>query len=165
MAKYWRGTRPKLGGFEYVARFGISAYTPGTRVAVGLLATPNALPNADPSAQTDAVIVGKDAADATFRIMHNDGSGACTVANLGMNFPADTQEIDLYEARFFCAPKSDRFGVSLERLNTGHVAEAVLTADLPDAGTLLSPQIWINNGAAAAAVAIDVVSQYIETDY
>jgi hypothetical protein len=163
--KYWRGTGSKLGGFEYVARFGISAYTTGLRLAVGLFATANTLPNAEPSAQTHAVFVGRNAADATFRIMHNDGSGSCTVVDLGANFPADTQEVDLYETRFYCAPNSDRIGVSLERLNTGHRAEATLTTDLPDAGTLLCPQIWINNGAVAAAVGVDVMSQYIETDY
>lgn len=165
VGKYWRGNGPRLGGFEYVARFGISAHVAGLRVAVGLFATVAVLPNADPSAQVHAVFVGKNAADTTFRIMHNDGTGACTAIDPGADFPADTQEADLYEARFFCAPNGDRIGVSLERLNTGHLAEAVLTTDLPAAGTLLSPQIWINNGAAAAAVAIDVVSQYIETDY
>jgi hypothetical protein len=165
VGKYWRGTAPKLGGFEYVVRFGISAYSAGMRVAVGLLATVSLLPNADPSAQTNAVFLGKNAADTTFRIMHNDGAGACTVVDLGPDFPADTQEVDLYEARFFCAPNGDRIGVSVERLNTGHVAEATLTADLPDAGTLLGLQIWLNNGAAAASVALDIVSQYIETDY
>ncbi len=87
------------------------------------------------------------------------------MVDLGANFPADTQEVDLYETRFYCAPNSDRIGVSLERLNTGHRAEATLTTDLPDAGTLLCPQIWINNGAVAAAVGVDVMSQYIETDY
>ncbi|MDQ4136161.1 MAG: DUF2793 domain-containing protein, partial [Pseudomonadota bacterium] len=92
-------------------------------------------------------------------------SGSCRVIDLGSDFPANTQEVDLYEVRFFCAPNADRIGVSLERLNTGHVAEATLTTDLPDAGTLLGPQIWISNGTAAAAVAIDVVSQYIETDH
>ncbi len=165
VAKYWRGNAVGLGGFEYVVRYGISAYTADLRLAVGLFAGVGVLPNADPSAQANAVFVGKNAGDTTFRIMHNDGSGSCTVIDLGSDFPANTQEVDLYEVRFFCAPNADRIGVSLERLNTGHVAEATLTTDLPDAGTLLGPQIWISNGTGAAAVAIDVVSQYIETDH
>ncbi len=165
IAKYWRGNGPKLGGFEYVARFGISAYTPGMRAAVGLFATVATLGNADPSAQTNAVLVGKNAGATTLHIMHNDGAGACTTIDLGAGFPADTKEIDLYEVRFFCAPNSNRIGVSVERLNTGDLAEATLTADLPDAATLLAPQIWVNNGTAAVAVGVDVVSQYIETDF
>jgi hypothetical protein len=165
VAKFWRGNGARLGGFEYIVRFGISAYSAGMRAAVGLLATVSTLPNADPTSQTNAVMVAKNASAGTFQILHNDDSGACTAIDLGANFPADTQEVDLYEVRFYCASYSDRIGISVERLNTGHIAEATLTTDLPDPSTLLSPQVWVNNGAAAAAVAVDVVSQYIETDY
>jgi hypothetical protein len=135
------------------------------RVAVGMFGTSGVLANVDPSAQTSAVLVGKDAAATTFHVMHNDGTGTCTTIDLGPDFPAGTQETDLYEVRIYCAPNSDRIGVSLERLNTGHVAQALLTTNLPDPGTFLSPHVWASNGAAAAVVAIDVLSLYIESDY
>jgi hypothetical protein len=55
------------------------------------------------------------------------------------------------------------------RLNTGHVASGTLTggaAVLPAADVLLTPfQAWVSNNTTAAAVAIDIMSVYVETDY
>ncbi len=53
----------------------------------------------------------------------------------------------------------------MTRLNTGDVASGSLTADLPVNNQLMAPHFWRNNGTTALAVAIDVASLYIETDY
>ncbi len=55
--------------------------------------------------------------------------------------------------------------MSLENLRTNTVANYTATTKTPAVNTLLSPQIWINNGTTAAAAAIDVASQYIEANY
>ena len=50
-------------------------------------------------------------------------------------------------------------------MNGGSFYEGSTNTNIPDSTTLLSPQIWTNNGTTALACGIDVVSQYIETDY
>ena len=56
----------------------------------------------------------------------------------------------------------------VNRLNTGHVASGSIVRsgnNLPVGTTLLSYQrAWRTNNATAAAVGIDIASDYIETD-
>jgi len=48
---------------------------------------------------------------------------------------------------------------------SGAVFEQEITADLPANTQFLSPRLFMNNGAAAAAVAHDCSGLYVETDY
>jgi hypothetical protein len=48
---------------------------------------------------------------------------------------------------------------------TGAVFEQEITADLPANTQFLSPRLYLNNGATAAAVAYDCAGLYLETDY
>ena len=48
---------------------------------------------------------------------------------------------------------------------SGAVFEQEITTDLPAATHFLSPQLFMNNGATAAAVAYDCSRIYVETDY
>ena len=156
-----------IGGYHYVTRFAVSdaAAVANARMAVGLSATTGAFANADPSTLLNQIIVGCDAGQTTLRIMHNDGAGASTVIDLGANFPSQTLSTDAYELQLYCAPNGSTVSYRVERLNTGHVAEGTISTDLPANTTLMSPQIWRNNGVTALAVGIDVMTQYIETDY
>ena len=43
--------------------------------------------------------------------------------------------------------------------------EAEITADLPATTQFLSPRLYLNTGATAAAVAYDCSGVYVETDY
>ena len=45
------------------------------------------------------------------------------------------------------------------------IFEHKITADLPTATQFLSPSLFMNNGATAAAVAYDCSGVYVETDY
>jgi hypothetical protein len=45
------------------------------------------------------------------------------------------------------------------------VFEQEITADLPANTQFLSPRLFMNNGATAAAVACDCSGVYLETDY
>jgi hypothetical protein len=132
---------------------------------VGLHSATTVIGNVNPSTLTQMVGVGTDNGQTTLRIMTNDGTAAASTIDLGANFPANTLSTDLYELILFCAPNGSTIGYRIERLNTGHVAEGTLSTDLPTNTTLLSPQVWRNNGATAAAIGIDVVGQYAETDY
>lgn len=49
--------------------------------------------------------------------------------------------------------------------DVGAVFEQEITEDLPANTQFLSPRLFMNNGATAAAVAYDCSGVYIETDY
>jgi hypothetical protein len=152
------GTAP--GGIDYIVRFGLSAVTNVTRGFIGICGTGSSLGNTDPTAYTNIVGVGFDTADLTFQFLHNDASGTATKTNCGAAFPCNTANADFYEVRVFIPPL-----ISIERLNTGDYAELTTTTDIPAPGALLAEQLYINSVTDAAAVAIDVSSRYIETDY
>ena len=48
---------------------------------------------------------------------------------------------------------------------SGALFEQEITSDLPASTQFLSPRLFMNNGAAAAAVAYDCSGVYVETDY
>jgi hypothetical protein len=118
----------------------------------------------DPSALLSSFFVGFDVADANFQIMHNDASGACTKIDLGANFPK-TSTVDLYEIIIRSPSNGSEISYQFSRLNTVYVAGGSVTSDLPANTQLMSPQVWCNTGTGTSAVGIDIVSQYIETDY
>lgn len=165
--QFWRGNAAGLGGFTFVASFGISdaAAVTDARLFAGLLANGAVIGNVNPSTLLNVVGVGSDSGDTVLSIITNDNAGTATKTSLGAAFPADTQSTDLYELALFCPPNAARIAYRVTRLNTGDVASGSLTADLPVNNQLMAPHFWRNNGTTALAVAIDVASLYIETDY
>jgi hypothetical protein len=161
---YWQGNAAGLGGFFYATRFIISQTNANVRWFVGLSATGGALASANPTTLFNLVGFSIDSAQTTVRFINNDGAGAATATDLGASFPATTTTA-VYEARLFCAPNTTEIFYSLERFDSAALAEGSVTTNIPANTTLLSPQIWINTGATATAVAIDVSYQYIETDF
>ena len=150
-----------FGGFRCVMRFGISAYTAGMNFAAGFANAAFPSSGADPSAALNTVIFGKDAADTTLQVMHNDGSGTATKIDLGANFPANTANIDWYEA-WLTFLASGNVAYAVMRLNTGDFASGTISSDLPAANTsLILPQFNVTNGAVAAAVSLDVGGYYL----
>lgn len=166
--QFWRGNAAGLGGFLYVARFGLSsAATVNTqRSFVGLIASTSVIGNTDPSAITNTALLGfsVDSADTTWFFIHANGTNAVVKDSLTGTFPPRDQSTTMYEARIFCPPNGNTISYSLEVLNGGSLYEGSTSTNIPSSLTFLSPQIWTNNGTTASAVGIDVVSQYIETD-
>lgn len=165
--QFWRGNGTALGGFWYVARFGLSSASSVAtqRTFVGLIASTAVLSNADPSSQLNILGFGVDAADTAWTFMHNDGTGVATKETLSGTFPPRDLSLTAYEVCIYCQPNSSTVYYSMQALNPGGVlVEGSVTTDIPSSTTLLSPQIWTNNGSTALACAIDVISQYIETN-
>jgi hypothetical protein len=159
-------------GFFKVCRFGISdaATVSGARMFVGISSSVAAPTNVEPSTLTNCIGIGHRAADTNLHLFYG-GSSAQTPINLGANFPTNTLSVDMYELILFSPPNQN--GVvkyRVLRLNTGHVAEGTLPTSngvvLPATTTVLS-YMWgyRTNNATALAVGIDLVSDYIETDY
>ncbi len=165
------GGTPALGGFFKVLRFGISdaAAVAGARMfmGVGPTTTPT---NVEPSTLINCIGMGHGAADTNMRIFYG-GSAAQTPIDLGVNFPANTRNVDVYDLALFAPPGTlNTVHYQVTRLNTDHVASGTLTAataglQLPLNTTLLSNQWgYRTNNATALAVGLDVFSDYIETD-
>jgi hypothetical protein len=118
---------------------------------------------------TNVIGVGHGASDTNFKLYYG-GSTAQTPIDLGANFPCTTTNTDAYELALFAPPSSNNtVHYEVTRLNTGHTASGTLTGTagvvLPSSSTLLTYlQAWRTNNATAAAVGLDIMSDYIETD-
>lgn len=164
--QFWRGNAAGLGGFFYVAQFGVATFQTGMAFFAGM-APAAVLGNANPNTLLNMCGFGFDASagQTTWQFYTNDGSGVATTTDLGVNFPANTSGVDWYEARLFSAPNGADIGWSFERLNTGHLAEGLATTDLVPNTTFMSPQITGQTKAGTVAIAVDVSFQYVESDF
>ena len=63
------------------------------------------------------------------------------------------------------APNGSSIWVRVVDEVSGALFEQEITADLPANTQFLSPRLFMNNGATAAAVAYDCAGVYLETDF
>lgn len=161
--QFYRGDAAGRAGFFYVARFVIDTVQTNMRWFVGMYGTAAVIGSVNPSTLLNIVGFGIDSGQTTVRFFYNDGSGTASSSDMGASFPATTANV-VYEVRIYSPPNGSAVYYSIERLDSAALAEGNQTTDIPANTTLLSPQIWMNNGTTAAAVAIAIVSQYIETD-
>lgn len=160
------------GGFFKVCRWGISDVTLVTtaKTFVGVSATATALPNTEPATYLNSIGMGHGTTDTNMFIYYG-GTVAQPPIDLGPNFPCDTSNTDVYELALFAPPNNTGIHWQVTRLNTGHVASGFIPATsinvtLPSDKTLLTYHNMIRyNGTTALAVGLDVMSDYIETDY
>lgn len=98
-----------------------------------------------------------------WRIVTNDASGAPTLTDTGASFRIATGgALTLFIA---APPNGSSVGVRVVDEVSGAVFEQEITADLPAVTQFLSPPLYINTGATAAAVAYDCAGVHLETDY
>lgn len=153
------------GGFFFVSRTSLSTTTLLQRQILGLLSASTAIATTqNPSALLNCIFLGNDSADTNMQIMYNDGAGTCSKIDLGANFPS-TNITAMYELVLFCRPNGDSVTYRVTRLETGDTAVGTLTTNLPAKATLLYPHLYANNGGTAAAVVLEFMRLYIETDY
>lgn len=161
-----------LGGFHKIVRFGISDAAPvaGARMFIGISSSTSAPTNVEPSTLINSIGVGHGAADTNLKLYYG-GSTAQTPIDLGVNYPTNTANTDVYELALFSSPNgSGQVYYEVSRLNTGHVTTGVLNPSggvaLPASTTLLT-YFWgyRSNNTTALAVGLDLMSDYIETDY
>jgi len=162
----WRGNAAGLGGWSYVNRLSLTTLQAtgmgffGLYGSTAALATTLAL-----NSVINAIGIGFQRGSHTnWQLVHNDGSGAPTLIDLGASFPANstTNVLTLYIA---AAPNGSDIGVRVVEEVSGAAVEFTITTDMPAATQLLSPRNYMNTGATAAAVAYDCSGVYVETDY
>lgn len=162
------GSAAGTGGFHFITRFNgsLGMANASHRAFVGL--RPQAVPtDVNPSTLVNMVGVGYDAADGTWQIMSNDGTGAATKVNLGASFPKPSVDnADAYELALFSPPgTSQSVSWRFRNLTTGAEDAGVIAADLPGVTTLIAPTLQMSVGGVSATIGLSITSIYIETDY
>lgn len=167
VAQIWRGNAAGLGGFFATFRFGVDDAVAATNMFVGLSDAIAAPTNAVPSSLVNIIGIGCNSGDTNMQF-YSAGSAAQPRVDLGANFPANTNALDLYELMLYAPPNGGTVTYRVTRLNTGHVATGVVAASagavLPSSTTFVTQQIWRSNDATATAVSICLVSHYIESE-
>ena len=164
IAQFWRGNAAGLGGFFFVAQFGIATFQSGMAAFVGM-GPAAALGNVNPNTLTHCAGFAFDnsAGQTTWQFQSNDGAGTATQVNTGL--AANVSGTHWYEARMFCAPNGSAIGWSLEQMNTGTLVEGSATTDLPGNTTFMGAQITGNTKAGTAAIVVDISFLYVESDF
>lgn len=161
----WRGNVPTLGGFFHVNRWAITSTTVNQRCAIGLLPVTSAVPvTQQPSSHINCLVFGWDDTDTNIQVMHNGATGTCTKIDLGPSFPANDPNA-VYETTFFAAPSDNKVGYRIKHLITDVEVSGEITTNLPVETVFLAWHAYVNNGGTAAAVSLELMRMYLETDY
>lgn len=149
-AVFFRSSTAGVGGWHMTARFFVHANRTNQRALIGFYAgTTYAV---DPSGLTNIAALYLDSGQTTFRWGTNDGTGTiASPTNLGANFPANTDDTDLYEFQTYLEPGGAEIFYSLERVNTGDFASGSSTSDLPATNTVLTPFVTMALGATTGS--------------
>ena len=161
----WRGNASGLGGFTYTNRIALTTLQATGMGFFGLYGSTTALATTLLlSGVVNCVGLGFQRGTHTnWQLVHNDGSGAPTLTNLGASFPINTT--DVLTIFIGAAPNDSTIGVRVINETSGDAFDAVLTTDIPATTTFLTPRNYLNNDTTAAAVAFDCAGVYIETDF
>ncbi len=167
-AQVTTGNGAGLGGFMMVIRFGVETMTANGRSFVGAVSNTAAPANVNPASLLNCIGMARIDGQNTWHIV-SGGSTAQPPIDLGANFPADSNGVDVYELALFAPPgEAGKVHWLVTRLNTSDVASGTLqggAAVLPAATVLLAAvNAWISNNTNAAANVITFSSVYLETD-
>lgn len=157
-----------FGGFHFVCRFGRAtgnAANATLRGFTGFVGTTAAPSDADPSASTNVIGVGCDAADTNYQIMHNDGSGAATKIDTG--FPkvvADATE--MYELQLYAPTgRGGQVDYLFKRLSDGAFVEGSITTNLPSDTQMLGLRGFYSVGGTSSVIGYAFAGMFIECEW
>jgi hypothetical protein len=154
VAIVWRGNAAGLGGFRCRARFASSTALAQQRGFVGLCATIGAvIPNGQPSAFVNVAGFGYDAAETNWSTIVNDNTGTATKTSLGAGYPVDATSV--FEITLIAQPNASSIDWTISNIGSGASTSGSFTTDLPVNTTLMSFQLWINNGTTASAAVLE----------
>jgi hypothetical protein len=161
----WRGNAPGLGGWTFVTRISLATLQATGMGFFGLYGSTAALATTlTLSAVVNCIGIGFQRGTHTrWQIVHNDGTGSPTLINMSTAFTLATDPV--ITLTIAAAPNAASVWVRAVDEATGTVFERELSTLLPASTQFLSPRLYMNNGATAAAVAFDCSGVYIETDY
>lgn len=161
----WRGNAAGLGGWTFVTRISLTTLQATGMGYFGLYGSTAALATTLTLATAiNCIGIGFQRGTHTrWQLLANDGTGAPTLTDMGASFSIATGGV----LTLFIAtpPNGSSVWVRVVEEVSGAVFEQEITADLPANTQFLSPRLFMNNGATAAAVAYDCSGVYVETDY
>ena len=161
----WRGNAAGLGGWTFVTRISLTTLQATGMAFFGLYGSTAALATTLTLATAiNCIGMGFQRGTHTrWQLVSNDGTGAPTLTDMGASFAIATGGVlTLFIA---APPNGSSVWVRVVDEVSGAVFEQEITADLPANTQFLSPRLFMNNGATAAAVAYDCSGVYVETDY
>jgi len=163
---FWRGDDTNRGGFHYITRFipSNATTTLSGRYFIGMNGANTGTAATEPSNWVNIIGMGCNSGSANFSIMHNDGSGAATTIDLGSNFSAVSSSIDVYELALYCPPSGSSVDWRVENFTKNAVVTGSITTNLPASTQGLNLLGYTETGGAVA-VALDLISMYIETEF
>jgi hypothetical protein len=161
----WRGNAAGLGGWTVVTRISLTTLQTNGMGFFGLYGSTSALAtNLTLAAVINAIGIGFQRGTHTnWQVVNNDGTGAPSLTDMGTSFAIATGGV----LTLFIAAAPNAASVWVRAVNevTGAVFEREITSDVPASTQFLSPRLYLNTGATAAAVAYDCAGLYLETDY
>ena len=161
----WRGNAAGLGGWTFVTRISLTTLQATGMGFFGLYGSTAALATTlTLAAAINCIGIGfQRGTHANWQLVANDGTGAPTLTDLGAAFAIATGGV----VTLFIAAPPNGSSVWVRTVNevTGAIFEQEITADLPAATQFLSPRLFLNTGATAAAVAYDCAGVYVEMDF
>jgi len=161
----WRGNAAGLGGWTFVTRISLTTLQATGMGFFGLYGSTAALATTlTLAAAINCIGIGFQRGTHTrWQLVANDGTGAPTLTDMGASFAIATGGVlTLFIA---APPNGSSIWVRVVDEVSGAVFEQEITADLPAATQFLSPRLFLNTGATAAAVAYDCAGVYLETDF
>ena len=161
----WRGNAAGLGGWTFVTRISLTTLQATGMGFFGLYGSTAALATTlTLAAAINCIGIGFQRGTHTrWQLVANDGTGAPTLTDMGASFGIATGGVlTLYIA---APPNGSSVWVRVVDEVSGTVFEQEIAADLPANTQFLSPRLFMNNGATAAAVAYDCAGVYLETDF
>jgi hypothetical protein len=167
---HWlRGNTAGMGGFHYIVRFGVAdaAVVSSANMFVGLTNTSTLFANsANVATLANTIGVGQVGTSNNLQIITNLNSATAHLIDTGLL--CNVGNAAVWDVAMFAAPNDDKVQFGITNIaNTAQTYNTTITANsvnLPLGNTMLCPYIWRTNGGAASAVAVDLISLYIETD-
>lgn len=147
-----------------------AAAVSGERFFVGFTNVTTAAPHVEPSSTTQTIGIAQLSTDSTQWYLVYGGTSAQTPIALGtaLGSPATLSTV-AWEVAIYAPPLvANTWTVQVTNLTTkAQVIQTVsgVSGVVPQSSTLLAPRMWKTNNATALAVAFDLASLYIETDY
>lgn len=165
---FYRGAVAGMGGFLFVCRFGLTTWTAGSRLFIGLSANTNTttgMVSVEPSTVASSVGFSIGAAETAITFLHTDGTPTATKDAIAGQ-PALAAN-NGYDAYIYCRPNDSTVYYRLDNALTGAtLIDSSTTTTLPVNTTALAGFATISNGANTAvnAATLGLNRMYIETN-
>ena len=157
------GNASDMGGFLIVGVVANATTVAQQAGWFGVLASASDIGDVDPSGLVTCAGFGYDAAATTWKVMHNDGTGACTVVDLGANYGINTTDVFLMVLS--AKPQATVIDYYVKNLATGNATSGQLSTNLPANTTAMWCQLHVGNRTTASAASIQTPGFTIVTDY